>query len=140
MEWLKQEATLSNLNSMIDFVLDNLKEDIILPHRVKNQIRLLCEEVFMNVISHAYDNLDKGKGQIIIGYEFNSDKNCMLLKICDYGMRFNPVEEAEEPDIFCDIMERDVGGLGIFIIKKMSDFIDYERQRDMNILTIKKYL
>lgn len=137
MEWLRKKATLNNLNTMIDFILDNLKKDIDVTEHINMEITLLCEEVLMNIISYAYEK-DKDTGEMFIGYEYDSNNSCVILKMCDYGVKFNPIEE-KDPDINCDIMERDIGGLGVFLIKKISDFMHYERKKGMNILTIKKY-
>ncbi len=137
MEWLRKKATLNNLNTMIDFILEHLKKDVDVTEHVNMEIRLLCEEVLMNIISYAYEE-DEDDGEMLIGYEFDSENNCVILKMCDYGIQFNPIEE-KDPDLTCDIMERDIGGLGVFLIKKISDFIDYERKKGMNILTIKKH-
>ena len=137
MEWLRKKTTLNNLNTMIDFILEHLKKDVDVTEHVNMEIRLLCEEVLMNIISYAYEE-DEDDGEMLIGYEFDSENNCVILKMCDYGIQFNPIEE-KDPDLTCDIMERDIGGLGVFLIKKISDFIDYERKKGMNILTIKKH-
>ena len=136
MEWLRKEATLNNLSTMIDFILDNLKKDVNVTERIDMEIRLLCEEVLMNIISYAYE--DKNIGEILIGYEYDQTKNYVILKMCDYGIKFNPIEE-KDPDLSSDIMKRNIGGLGVFLIKKISDFIEYDRKKGMNILTIKKH-
>ena len=137
MKWLRKEATLNNLNVMIEFILNNLKKDVNVTDRINMEIRLLCEEVLMNIISYAYEG-NSNIGKMIIGYKYDRKNDCIILKICDYGVKFNPIEE-EEPDLSDDIMERNIGGLGVFLIKRLSDFIKYERKFGMNILTIKKY-
>lgn len=135
MDWLRKEAKLCNLNIMIDYVIEKLKEDVKVTPHVDMEIRLVCEEALMNIINHAYP---KGDGEMMISYKYDKINNCLILEICDYGIEFNPIQE-EDPDLTCDIMERNIGGLGIFILKKISDFIEYERKTDMNVLTIKKY-
>ena len=137
MEWLRKKATLNNLNTMIDFILDNLKKDIDVTEHIDMEVRLLCEEVLMNIISYAYEE-DKDTGEMLVGYEYDNTNNCVILKMCDYGIKFNPIEE-KDPDLDSDIMERDIGGLGVFLIKRISDFIHYERKKGMNILTINTY-
>ncbi len=137
MKWLRKKATLNNLNTMIDFIIEHLKKDVDVTEHIDMEIRLLCEEVLMNIISYAYED-DEDNGEMLIGYEYDSENNCIILKMCDYGIKFNPIEE-KDPDLTCDIMERDIGGLGVFLIKRISDFIDYERKMGMNILTIKKH-
>ena len=137
MEWLRKKATLNNLNTMIDFILDKLKNDIDVTEHIDMEVRLLCEEVLMNIISYAYEEYDD-IGEMFVGYEYDEKDNCLTLKMCDYGAKFNPIEE-KDPDLNSDILEREIGGLGVFLIKKISDFIHYERKTGMNILTIKKY-
>ena len=135
MKWLKKEATLNNLNPMIDDVLKGVSKSINLSKKKYMEIRLICEEVLLNIISYSYPN---GKGEMIAGYEFKKDEGCVILKICDYGKEFNIMNE-KEPDITLNIMERDIGGLGILLIKKESDSVEYERKENMNVLTVKKY-
>lgn len=135
MEWLKKEATISNLNIMINFVMDNLKKDIKVTEHINMEIRLVCEEALMNIINYAYP---KGNGDMFAGYEYDKKDNCIILKVCDYGIEFNPIKERD-PDLTTDIINREIGGLGIFLLKKISDIIEYERSENMNVLTIKKY-
>ena len=135
MKWLKKEATLNNLNPMIDDVLKGVSKSINLSKKKYMEIRLICEEVLLNIISYSYPN---GKGEMIAGYEFKKDEGCVILKICDYGKEFNIMNE-KEPDITLNIMERDIGGLGILLIKKVSDSVEYESKENMNVLTVKKY-
>lgn len=134
MKWLKKEATMENLNEMIDFILDNVRNDTHISCHIEMQMRLICEEAFMNIINYAYPSKN---GIMMAGYEFDRQNNFITIKMCDYGVEFNPINESD-PDITCDIMQRDVGGLGIFLLKKISDSIGYERKKDMNILTIRK--
>ncbi|MGN0145526.1 MAG: ATP-binding protein [Clostridium sp.] len=137
MKWLRKEATLKNLNIMIEFILNNLKKDTDITEKINMEIRLLCEEALMNIISYAYEE-NENTGEMIVGYKYDKKNNCIILKICDYGIKFNPIEK-EDPNLTGDIMERNIGGLGVFLIKKISDFITYERKFGMNILTIQKH-
>lgn len=135
MKWLRKEADIKNLNTMIEFVLSNIRNEIELTKKKSMEIRLICEEVLLNIISYSYP---EGKGEIMAGCEFCDNDCCLILKICDYGREFNPID-AEDPDMTSDIMDRDIGGLGILILKQVSDYVNYERREDMNILTVKKY-
>ena len=72
MEWLRKEATLNNLNTMIDFILNNLKKDVMVTEHIDMEIRLLCEEVLMNIISYAYEE-DDDTGEMLIGYEYDEN-------------------------------------------------------------------
>lgn len=135
MDWVKKEAKMCNLNIMIDFIIENLKKDIKVTDHVDMEIRLVCEEALTNIINYAYP---KGEGEMFAGYEYDKENSCITLKVCDYGIEFNPTKE-NDPDVTSDIMERSVGGLGIFLLKKISDIIEYERKDNMNVLIIKKH-
>lgn len=135
MEWIKNEAKLNQLEVFIEYVLEKLSEDIETTNKINTEIRLICEEVLMNVISYAYPN---EIGEINVGYEYDKKEKCIVLKICDYGLKFDPTLK-EAPDVTMDIMEREIGGLGIYMVMQIADSVTYERQDDMNILTVKKH-
>ena len=61
----------------------------------------------------------------------------VTIRIEDDGISFNPLE-TKPPDLDCTLEERDIGGLGIHLIKGYMDDIDYQRRGKQNILTIKK--
>ena len=137
MKWLKRKAEIENLDTMIEFIIEHLKKNVKVTQHVDMEVRLLCEEVLMNIINHAYCDKCELK-DMYAGYEYDNDRECVVLKIIDHGVPFNPISE-EEPKITGTILERQIGGLGILLIKKISDVIEYERKDDMNILTIRKY-
>lgn len=137
MKWLKREADIKNLDSMIDFVMEHLKKNVRVTQHIDMEIRLVCEEALMNIINHAYCGKCDLK-DMYAGYEYDNDRECVVLKIIDHGIPFNPINE-QEPMMTGNILERQIGGLGILLIKKISDVIEYERKDNMNILTIRKY-
>ena len=63
----------------------------------------------------------------------------MTIQFLDNGKPYNPLEK-EDPDVTLSAEERSIGGLGIFMVKKSMDSLDYEYQDGKNILTIKKSL
>jgi anti-sigma regulatory factor (Ser/Thr protein kinase) len=63
----------------------------------------------------------------------------LTIKITDKGIPFNPLSHPL-PDITLPAEERPVGGLGIFLISQLMDKIDYRRQKNQNILTLKKII
>jgi anti-sigma regulatory factor (Ser/Thr protein kinase) len=95
------------------------------------------EEILVNVASYAYED---GKGEITIDYVLiDSPQKMISITISDEGKAFNPLE-AEDPDTTLPVEQRKIGGLGIFIVKKTMDVIDYDRKYNKNVLTIKKKL
>ncbi len=93
-------------------------------------IELATEEAVMNIINNAYP--DKSGDLEVECYEENES---LVIEIRDNGIPFD-LFSAEDPDITADIEERQVGGLGIFLIKKTMDHVKYRRESNSNILTL----
>ena len=72
-----------------------------------------------------------------IQIEIEKDLPGIVLTFIDQGMPYNPLEN-KEPDITLDIEEREIGGLGIFLVKKTMDALSYEYVDGQNVLTLKK--
>jgi serine/threonine-protein kinase RsbW len=96
-------------------------------------INLALEEVVNNVISYAYK--DKNEHQINIYMELEGQ--VLLLKVEDDGAPFNPFD-VPEPDIDKPLEEREPGGLGLFFVRNLTDELEYKREKDKNILIMKK--
>lgn len=95
-------------------------------------ISVAVEEMFVNISHYAYPD---SSGKATIGMRFDHDE----VEICliDSGIPFNPLEK-EDPDIKADAEERDIGGLGILMVKKSMDECHYERRNGQNIFTMRK--
>ena len=98
-----------------------------------SKMTLVIEELFVNIVNYAYPD---GPGTVNFAMYLDS---CLKLIISDSGVPFNPLEYAE-PDVTLPIEDRKVGGLGIFLSRKLTDRITYERANGMNILTVYKKL
>lgn len=96
------------------------------------QITVCVEEMFVNVAHYAYGN-EKGNVWMAIG-----EKNGMaVISITDEGMEFDPLAKMD-PDITLSAEERQIGGLGIFMVKKSMNEVSYERADGKNIFVMKK--
>ncbi|MEG0615396.1 MAG: ATP-binding protein [Oscillospiraceae bacterium] len=132
MEYLKFSAEQGKVDEMINFVFSGMPKKEILNKKLENHIRVACEEVFVNVIDYAYN---KQKGDMLIG---RIDSNGVFtISVIDFGIPFNPLQ-FNLPDICCDINNREIGGLGIFLVREIMDDVSYERDGDKNILVMKK--
>lgn len=100
--------------------------------KVINQISLAIEEIFVNIAHYAYKD-ETGKVTIKLSIK---DDICTLIFI-DSGIAFNPLAKAD-PDITLSADERKIGGLGIFMVKKLMDSVVYKYENDQNILKIQK--
>ena len=96
------------------------------------KIALSLEEVIVNICHYAYPG--NPEGEIEVTWNMDDDDS-LIIKITDNGVHFD-VEAKADPDTTLDIAERNVGGLGIFFVKKMMDRISYIRKDDRNILTL----
>ena len=136
------EAAIDNLEKVIEFVegeLDALNCSV----KQKVQITVAVEEIFVNIAHYAYAKLDEnGKpipdtGTGIMGLEFEAEAGKLSLTFIDKGIPYNPLAK-DDPDITLSVEDREIGGLGIFMVKKSMDEVLYRYQDGKNILTMIK--
>ena len=125
------EARLDNLDKVLNFVSEELELSKC-PRNLWNQIATATEEIFMNVASYAYK---PAKGDVAI-YVFLTGEE-IVIKFEDTGKPFNPLEQTD-PDLDKPLMERKIGGLGIYMVKRFMDKITYARVDNKNVLTMTK--
>ena len=97
------------------------------------KLRLAVEEAVVNVISYAYPEGTEGDVTI----KMMSDGHTLRFQIIDTGVPFDPTKK-EKADTTLSIEERQIGGLGIFLVRELMDTINYERVDGKNILTLIK--
>lgn len=126
---LKLPAKAENLPQVLDFVEKALEECNCAP-KFKMQIPLAVEELFINIAQHAYA---PKAGDVTIRMQAGQE---ICIEFEDAGKAFNPLL-APEPDISASAEEREIGGLGIFMVKEIMDSIEYRRDGHKNILIIR---
>jgi serine/threonine-protein kinase RsbW len=94
---------------------------------------LAVEEVAINIAHYAYG--DGAAGTIAV--EIDRSGSGMTVRISDSGRPFNPLA-APEPEINAPLEKREIGGLGIYLARKVVDRSHYERRDDKNVLTLSK--
>jgi anti-sigma regulatory factor (Ser/Thr protein kinase) len=117
-------------------VLDGIEAALLeqnLSKDVSGEMRLVAEEAVTNVLSHAYG--PGGESTVAITLEVQASE--IRLEIRDHGPPFNPLEAAP-PRLDLPIEERPVGGLGIHLIKTLTDEQRYARESDENVLILVK--
>ena len=97
-------------------------------------ITVALEEVFVNVAHYAYPN---GSGDVSFARDFDSVRRRMTVQMTDSGIPFDPLAKPD-PDITLSAEERQIGGLGIFMMKMTMDDVSYVYKDGQNILTMKK--
>ena len=101
--------------------------------RNKLAIQLSLEEIFNNIVMYGY----QGEKQHEIIFHFENKNNVVTISIEDDGISFNPLTRAG-PEITTPLQDRQVGGLGIHLVRSQMDHLSYQRKNNKNILTIKK--
>ena len=128
---LNIEATKDNLYKVMEFVDSFLEEKNCLP-KAQTQIDLSVEEIFVNIANYAYKD-SKGDCEIIQSY-INGE---FTITFKDSGVPFDPLAKAD-PDNTLSADDRQIGGLGVFLVKKNMDEVTYKYAENKNILTLKK--
>lgn len=134
MEMITVEAATDNLQQVIDFSTERLEAHDCSMKTVM-QMELVIEELFVNVASYAYDSV---AGDVTVCIDFTENPSAVEMTFIDGGKPYNPLERPD-PDTTLDLEEREIGGLGIFLVKKNVDEISYEYADGKNILRVKKF-
>ncbi len=131
---IKISAVTKNWNQVYRFLQKCMKDfNISMP--VQKNILIAAEEIFVNISKYAYP---KGTGNVLIELEYSSEGGILQIKFVDKGIPFNPTV-LPEPNVKDSIENRKIGGLGIFMVKKMMDQMKYiYKNGNNNLLIIKK--
>ena len=135
MKELNIEATVENIEAVTDFVDAQLEEMDCSPKTLL-QINIAIDELFGNIAHYAYQ---PGKGAATVRVEVAEEPLSVIITFIDDGIPFDPLAKRD-PDVTMSVEERSIGGLGIFMVKKTMDDIQYEYKNGQNILRIKKNL
>ena len=133
MKVLKVPASDDRLYEVQDFVNAELEENDC-PMATQLLIEISLEELFVNISHYAYPE-GNGWAEIHVGVE----DGVMELTLIDGGIPFDPLAKPD-PDVTLMAEDRQIGGLGIYMVKQKMDAMEYERRDDKNILTIRKKL
>jgi serine/threonine-protein kinase RsbW len=134
-EKLTLPARLENLDLMMDVVLKNA-DRVGFSKKDRFQIKLATEEILVNIINYGYPATS---GAIELEINPKPDEGIEIV-FMDWGIAFNPLS-LPEPDVcHTPLKERKVGGLGVFLVRKIMDQVSYKREDGRNILTITKKL
>ena len=133
MKELTLAATVENIEAVTDFVNEQL-EALDCPVKAQMQIDIAIDELFGNIAHYAYR---PEVGDVTVRVEVLREPLSVEITFIDGGVPFDPLARRD-PDTSLSAEEREIGGLGIFMVKKSMDEISYEYRNGKNILTIKK--
>ena len=132
-EWSLERVLGNDIASLAAVTADlerELAEQAVHP-TVVTWCSLALEEVFTNVLRHAYS--DAGAHEIRFSARLTPDH--VVLQFADDGREFDP-RAAPAPDLDLPVDERPIGGLGVHFVRELADRLDYERSGGMNRFTI----
>ena len=117
----------SKSRDAVNAFADSLSKKLEIMPKISSKINIVFDEIYTNIVKYSKANI------ITISYSIEAGK--LYLEFSDDGMAYNPLE-ATEPDITLSADEREIGGLGIFMVKKMTESMEYEYANDKNVLKI----
>ena len=135
MKELTIAATVENIDTVTDFVNEQL-ESCDCPMKAQMQIDIAIDELFGNIAHYAYN---PETGDATVRVEVVEDPMSVVITFIDKGIPYDPLKKTD-PNTALSAEEREIGGLGIFMVKKTMDDITYEYKDGQNILKIKKNL
>ncbi|MFC1857679.1 ATP-binding protein [Thermodesulfobacteriota bacterium] len=112
-------------------ILEHFSDSYGLPERCKFQLNLVLEEIFTNITTYGFSDA----GEHFIQVNLSCDAGILTVCVEDDGRPFNPVA-LKAPDLKCRLEDREIGGLGIHLVKKLASDINYERRGNKNVLTL----
>ena len=133
MKEITVKAVDEELNNVIAFVTEQL-EAFDCPMKVQTQIEVAVEELFVNIAHYAYS---PEIGHATVRVTVSNEPLSVEITFIDNGVPYDPLAKPD-PDVTLSAEERKIGGLGIYMVKKSMDDIQYEYKDGRNILTIKK--
>jgi len=133
---MKEEIIISNHVDELPILAEKIEEladqwGLAMP--LAMNINLALEEAVSNVIFYAFDDEKEHDIKIVISLE----NKILSIEIIDDGKPFDPTAR-KEPDVSLPAEDRPIGGLGIFLIRKMMDNVTYTRHNNLNTLTLLK--
>lgn len=120
-----------NLHKAIAFVEENLEHNDASMKAIM-AITVSLEEMFVNVAHYAYPD---SEGDVKVGLGFKNDD--VIITLTDEGIPFDPLAK-EDPDVHASAQERNIGGLGIYMVKKSMDYCSYQRKGNKNIFVMRR--
>ena len=114
------------LGPVMDFVAQAL-EDWGVGMKRANQIELACDELYSNIINYS--------GAAVAAVALSKQDTGIAVTFEDNGIAYDPTAK-EDPDVTAAPEDREIGGLGIFLVKNFASFLGYRREEEKNILTV----
>ncbi len=129
------DAKVEKLDEVLRFI-DQILEEEDCPTKICVQMDVAVEEIFVNIAHYAYPGTE-GKARITA--DVSEGDRCLTVTFEDSGLQYNPLEK-KDPDITLSAEERPIGGLGIYMVKKSMDKVEYRYENGHNIFSISRFI
>jgi len=108
-----------------------------LPATALFDLHLALDEVLTNVVSYGYDDDHEHEIVVRLGMPVRHGAEIIEVEVEDDGRPFNPLD-TPPPDVHASVEQRHIGGLGIYLVRRVMDDLEYRRQQDRNVLVMRK--
>lgn len=125
---------ISEISKLATFI-GELSEELDFTPELNFNLNLVLEEAISNVILYAYDKEEQKEISLVA---YLSDNNLVFV-LTDSGMEFDPTK-VPDADVTLSAEEREIGGLGIYLIRQIMNTVEYQRIDGKNVLTMRKEL
>ena len=129
-------ASLDQLEQVQSFIAEQL-EGHACSGKAKFQLDVAVEEIFVNIARYAFS--PERRGEATVRCSVGGSPLQVTIQFLDDGVPFNPLAK-KDADITLSAEERGIGGLGILMVKRSMDAVDYTYENGKNILTIQKHI
>ena len=129
---------ITNQRDQIDNVrkfFDDYSKENKLTEKTVHDIQMALDELLTNIVNYGYEDSDEHQ----IDVHFGINNNAVNVEIVDDSKPYNILEQ-ENPDISLSVEDKPIGGLGIFLIKKLMSNVDYYTEEGKNHLVMTKEL
>ncbi len=133
MKELTVDAKPGSLSEIKTFVAGEL-EAMGCPENTGKQLLIVVDEIFANIANYAYEGEE---GYAVVHLEAGSEPRSVVMTFLDSGIPFDPLT-MKAPDTSLKARERKIGGLGIFMVRKLTDEVSYEYADGKNMLKVMK--
>ncbi|MBL4648553.1 MAG: ATP-binding protein [Aureispira sp.] len=106
-----------------------------IPNNIMMKVNIVLDELLSNIVKYSFPDGEEHEIDITIEL-FTTGK--LIIQLTDAGIPFNPFD-TPEPDLSIPLEDREVGGLGILLVKKLMDSYSYKRQVNLNITSMVKH-
>lgn len=126
-------ASIESIPKVTEWI-DEALETLQCSMKAQMQLDVAIDEILGNIARYAYP---EGRGDATVRYDFDCESGLFSVVFSDRGTPFDPLKKGD-PDVTLGPEEREIGGLGIFLVKKTMDDVTYQYRNGENVLTLKK--